>query len=606
MLNKSQYNQEYAKEQVDSKALDRELVWRLLGYLRPYKAWLCLALLLLFCSRVIEATLPAFIGYISQTVLNSVDLDAAQKSVVLHGVLRECFLILGLFFLSYILETTNIALKSWVGQKSLYHLRMQVYEHIVRMPLAYYDQHSIGRLMTRTIHDIDQINLMFAESVVPILGSIMLFVCMFICIFVINWKIAILVMLILPLVWAFTHHFQSVQRRCYDRVRTVVSAMNTFVQEHLMGASTIRNFGLQSQAQLQFEAINEDHCNANAESVFNFGFFIAGIDFLQSLSLILAFVIIVLSASNQGSFQAGTYITFSLYVIMFFRPLADLAERYNMLQSAIAAASRIFDVLDTPSEHANDHGKSELGIIESISFENVWFAYEKENWVLKGVSFKQQMGESVAVVGLTGEGKSTIMSLLLRFYEIQQGAIKINGADIRSYTLASLRSQFSVVLQDPVIFSGTIADNIAIFDPNISSSAVNDVIRYLGMEVNINRFSNGVEHVLNEQGKGLSAGEKQLISLARAVAHQRSALILDEATANIDTSTELVIQEALKKILVNVTAIVIAHRLSTIKDVSRILVLESGRIVEEGSHEALIARKGVYEKLYRLQFAKGM
>ncbi len=604
MRDHRQYNQEYVKERIDAKMLERELIWRLLAYLRPYTPWLCVALLLLLISRVIEATVPAFIGHISQRVLNSFDLDAAQKSLMLHTVLHECFLILGLFFLSYIFETVNITLKSWIGQKSLYQLRMQVYEHIIHMPLAYYDQNSIGRLMTRTIHDIDQINLMFAESVIPIVGSLMLYISMFICILIIDWKIALLVLMILPLVWAFTSHFRSVQRRCYDRVRTVVSAMNTFVQEHLMGVTTIRNFGLQAQAKQDFELINEDHCNAYSESVFNFGFFIAGIDFLQSLALICAFVIIVLTSSTHEGFQAGTFITFSLYVVMFFRPLADLAERYNMLQSAVAAASRIFDVLDTPSELAKDHGTSRLGAIESISFENVWFAYDKENWILKGVSFTQKQGESLAIVGMTGEGKSTIMSLLLRFYEIQKGTIKINGADIRNYTLESLRKQFSIVLQDPVIFSGTIAENIAIFDSTINSTSIGAVVKYLGMEVNIDRFSNGLRHMLTEQGKGLSAGERQLISLARAVVHQRSVLILDEATANIDTTTEQVIQEALKKILESATAMVIAHRLSTIKDVSRILVLEGGCIVEEGSHDALLARKGVYEKLQRLQFAQ--
>jgi len=595
-----QRNEEYAKEQVKSNALDRELIWRLLGYLFPYRYLLVVAVAFLIISKVIEASVPIFIGRVSQQILDAYHLAENQKETLLSSILQACTIIIFFLILSYILDSINVILKSWIGQNGLYKFRMQVYEHILRMPLSYFDQHTVGRLMTRTIHDIDQINQMFAECVIPILGNILLFIGIFVGIAIIDWQIAIFVLCLLPFVWWLTHRFKNSQRRCYDRVRTVVAAMNTYVQEHLMGASTIRNFGLQKQAKERFEKINEDHCNAYLESIHHFAFFMAGIDLLQNASLIFVFALIVIF--SPGGFEAGTYFTFSLYALMFFRPLGDLAERYNVLQSAMASAARIFHLLDTSSENAKDLGKSSLEGVESIAFEDVWFAYAEENWVLRGVSFSIKKGESYALVGMTGEGKSTIMSLLLRFYEIQKGAIKINGQDIHSYPLDELRKHFSIVLQDPVIFSGTIAENISLFDPAIPHQEIDKVVDYLGMRHCIDRFAKKLDHQLHEQGRGLSTGEMQLVSMARAVVHRRSVLILDEATANIDMATEHVIQTALKKILETTTAFVIAHRLSTIKDVSRIFVLKEGKIIEEGAHDELLAQKGAYEKLYRLQF----
>lgn len=600
-MNHKRSHNEYVKEQVVSTALDKELIWRLLSYLRPYRSLLLTAVFFLIISKIIEASIPIFIGNISQQILDGMYLETTEKQQLLsHVVIIGCFII-GLLLASYIFDSINVIFKSWIGQKAIYQLRLQVYEHIIHMPLIYFDTHTVGRLMTRTIHDVDQINQMFAESVIPIFGNIVLFASIFIGIFFISWKIGLLVLFILPAVYILTHYFRTQQRRCYDHIRTVVAAMNTFVQENLMGAATIRNFGLQKQARKHFEKINEDQCNAYVESVHNFSFFIAGIDLLQNISLIMAFAILVAWNPIGNDFQAGTYFTFSLYVLMLFRPLVDLAERYNVLQSAMAAAARIFDVLDRQSEHVENTKKYPLDEIETISFENVWFAYEEERWILQGTSFHIKKGESVALVGMTGQGKSTIISLLLQFYKHQKGDIEINGRDIREYSLQSLRQQFSLVLQDPVLFSGSVADNIALFNPNISRSQIKEVIDYLGMHQFIKRLPEGLNDILIERGKSLSMGEMQLISLARAVAHRRAVLILDEATANIDTHTEKVIQTALKKILHQKTAFVIAHRLSTIKDVSRILVLHEGKIVESGTHSELLASNGIYEKLYRLQ-----
>lgn len=600
-MNKKNKHQGYAKEQVVSAALDKEIITRLLSYLRPYRILLSICILFLIVSKIIEASIPIFIGNVSQQILDGAHLETAEKRILLNHVLIMGGGIIILLIASYIFDSLNVIFKSWIGQKAIYQLRLQIYEHILYMPLEYFDTHSVGRLMTRTIHDVDQINQMFAESVIPIVGNIVLFISIFAGIFIINWKIGLLVLLILPAVYILTYYFRIEQRRCYDRIRTIVSAMNTFVQESLMGAATIRNFGLQKITRNHFEKINEDHCNAYVDSVRNFSFFIAGIDFIQNFSLIMAFAILVSLSGIGSNFEAGTFFTFSLYVIMFFRPLVDLAERYNVLQSAMAAAVRLFDILDRQSEYAKDTAKETLLNIETISFNNVWFAYEKERWVLQGVSFFIKKGESVALVGMTGQGKSTIISLLLQFYKHQKGDIFINGKDIRQYSLHSLRQQFSIVLQDPVLFSGSVAENITLFDPKMPRSQIEEVINYLGISPLIGSFKRGINHHLNERGKSLSTGEMQLLSLARAVAHRRNVLILDEATANIDTHTEKIIQTALRKILSEKTSFVIAHRLSTIKDVSRILVLHDCKIIESGTHVELLKSQGIYEKLYRLQ-----
>jgi ATP-binding cassette, subfamily B, multidrug efflux pump len=600
-MDHKRYDREYLGETVESTAKDKDLIWRLLRYLRPYRTMIITAICLLFFSKIIEALMPIYIGQLAQTILDHIGIENPD---LFSHILKIGSIIVGFLFLGYLFDSANVLLRSWASQKGLYRLRTRIYDHVLKMPLAYFDRNTVGRLMTRTIHDVDQINQMFAESVVPILGNIFLFVGIFFGILYINWKMGILVLCILPLVWALTSHFRKFQRICYNRIRTVASAMNTFVQEHLMGASIIRSFGLQSQTKKQFEEINQDYCNAYLDSIHNFSFFMAGIDLISNASLIFAFVVIVAFSPFGQTFEAGMFLTFSLYALMFFRPLADLAERYNLLQSAMAAASRIFALLDTPSEKKVDTGMIELAEIDSILFEDVWFSYEPDHWVLKGMTLKIDPRQSYAFVGMTGEGKSTIMSLLLRFYEPQKGQIVINGRDIKDYTLASLRRQFSLVLQDPVIFSGTIADNIALYDESISREKMENVVNYLGIRPLIEHFSDGLDHLLFERGKGLSTGEMQLISLARAMAHKRSVLILDEATANVDTMTEQMMQQALQTSLKQQTALVIAHRLSTVMNVSTIIVLQEGKVAEIGSHEALLNKKGIYEKLYRLQFLK--
>lgn len=592
------YHNSYSQEKVDSREVDSKLLKRLWTYLRPYWGWMVLAILLLIVAKVIEAAVPILIGRLSQMVMN----NASSGSLPLSSITEQGMKIAGLLAFSYVFDVLNVLIRSWIGQKAIFSLRVEVFEHIQKLPIKTFDFNPVGRLMTRAIHDVDQINQMFAESLVPIIGSCFLFISMFVGIVVLNWQLGILFALLLPVGLILTNNFRIDQRHCYELIRAIISAMNTFVQEHLAGIFTIRNFGLLKKEKQHFEKINEDHCTAYLQSIKQFSFFIGSIDFLQSFSLIAVFFILFHFPLDGKDFEAGTFVTLSLYVLMFFRPLADLAERYNVLQSALAASERIFDIIDQKLEPYQQKSLLKLKEVKTIEFKDVWFAYDKKDWVLQGLNFSIKKGESLAIVGITGAGKSTILKLLMRFYEVNQGSIKINGHAIHEYSLKDLRKQFCVVLQDPVIFSGSLYHNISLFQPEITEEQADKVLDYLNLKAFVSRFPNGLNENLTERGKSLSVGETQLISMARAIAHDHSVLMLDEATANIDSSTEKLIQEALKKIIRTKTSLIIAHRLSTIRDVDRIIVIAAGKVAEMGNHQELLHQKGIYEKLYRLQF----
>ncbi len=557
--------------------MDWKLFKKLLVYFRPYRFLLVLSILCLVAAKMVEASVPVLLGRMTNDILDHV--------ISWDFLYSNYWFILGLLFASYILDSISVSLKVWIGQKAIYTLREEIYHHLIRMPLRYYDQNAIGRLMTRTIHDVDQINQMFAESIVPMIGNFLLFISITIGVIVLDSRLFYVMIIIVPAIYWLTNHFRHYQSLCYHKIRTIIASMNGFVQEHLMGASVIRSFGLQAKEKEVFDQLNIDHCEAHKDTIRNFAFFSSGIEFLQSFSLISVFVL--LTTTTMGfEMQAGTFFGFSLYILMIFRPLMDVAERYNVLQASFAAGARVFELLDQKEE--DDQGTRVLNTIDEIEFQDVWFSYDEKQWVYQGLNFSLKRGEKVALVGQTGAGKTTIMSLLLRLYRIQKGAIKINGIDIQNYTLGSLRSQFALVLQDPVLFSGTVEENISLFSSKVQ-------LKEIGVPLPLQKK-------LSERGKSLSVGERQLISMARALAFDRPMLLLDEATANIDTATEQLIQKALKRLLTNSTALIIAHRLSTIKDVDRILLISGGKVAEEGTHESLLEQQGFYEKLHRLQF----
>lgn len=591
----------YAQEEIKAKSVDYDLIKRLASYLKPYRGWVFLAIVIIIISKSIEAWIPVQLGHIVQKILSVEGLKNSNSYEIFYHVVLACLFLLGLNLFSFSLDVINIVLKNRIGQKVIFSLRTQVYDHIQHLPMAYFDHSSIGRLMTRTIHDVEQLNQLFSESLVPLIGSLILFIGIFIALFFLDWRIGIMFCVIFPLTIGLVQIFRHQQRQGYYRIRSIVSALNTFLQEHLMGVNIIRNFGIDEIEKKKFDKINKDQYEANIDTLHNFSFFISGIDFLQNLTLIFGFFLLSYFLPVNG-FQAGVFFTLSLYCMMIFRPMLDLAERYDILQAAMAAGERIFDILDTPIESPGSQPGLSLKTIESIVFDDVWFAYNKEEWILREFSFTLNKGESIAIVGMTGSGKTTIMNLLLRLYDFQKGTILINGKDIKKYSKEILRNFFGVILQDPVIFSGTVLDNISLFDSTLSFQDVKAAADYVHLTPFIERFPDSFKHHLSERGKSLSVGEMQLISLARVVAHKRDILIFDEATANIDIQTEKLIQETLKKILSHKTALIIAHRLSTIRDVTRIIVLYQGKIVETGTHEELMIKEGFYEKLIRFQF----
>lgn len=585
--------------------LDSTIIKKLWKYLSPYRVALFFAVILLLISKSIEAFVPIYVGYLAQKIMNTISMGYEAQETLLQQITIGSLETIGLLIGSLFFYLCMLLIKGWIGQKAVFTLRTQVYSHIERLPLSYFDHHAIGQLMTRTIHDVDQIDQMFTESLVPIIGNGFLFLCIFFGICFIDIHIGILFACLMPLIIWCTYKFHNAQRKSYQKQRTILSTLNGFVQEHLMGASIVRSFGLQEQEKKHFDKINQEYCQSNLETVHQFALFIAVIDFFQMFMLILVFVTLMVLSPFTKDFQVGTFFTVSLYAAMIFRPLVDLAERYNVLQSAMAAAGKVFDILEIPTETSSaskNAPEPPLDDVQSIVFENVWFAYKEDHWILKGLSFTLNKGESIALVGITGSGKTTVIQLLMRFYDFHKGSIKINGIDIREYSLDSIRKQFSIVLQDPLIFSGTLADNISLYQSTISKKELNNAVDRANLRTYLNHYPAGLNHKLTERGGSLSIGEMQLVSLARAIAQKRPIFILDEATANIDSETERQIQDALEKILENKTALVIAHRLSTIKDVDRILVLHQGVLSESGTHQELIKKKGLYEELYRLQF----
>lgn len=587
------YKAKYHKEKIAKPVFDSVLMRMLWSYLKPHKRWIIFAIVILIVGKLAEASVPIFIAQVTQGML--------EKSMPFSEIVTICGYIIAILFFSYILDGISVGLKTWFGLKGIVTLRSDVYRHIIHMPLSYYDHNGVGRLITRTIHDIDQINRLFAEGIVPIIGNLFLFIGVLIGVTILDWRAAIVMFIFMPMAMWHTNYFRVNQRRCFEMIRSIVSALNTFIQEHLMGFATIRNFGLQKEEFRVFEEMNEDHAIAYKETIGYYAFFYTGIDFIQSGALILLFAILVLVTPSGQPFQAGTFFAFSIYVLMVFRPLSDLAERYNEMQSAFASAERVFDVLNKEEENLLEP-KGDFGELAEIIFDDVWFAYKGEDWILKGLSFTLKKGESLAIVGVTGSGKTTIMSLLLRLYEPQRGKITINGKEITACSKTALRSLFSVVLQDPVIFSGTFRQNLTLNDPRIDDQRVKRVVEELEMGKLIGRYPLGLDESISSRGKGLSVGEMQLLSMARALVHQNPIMMLDEATANIDSGMEHLIQRGIKHLTAHTTSIIIAHRLSTIREVDRILVIHDGHAAEQGSHHDLMVAKGLYEKLYRLHF----
>lgn len=582
-------------DDVRNRARDARMLWRLLRYLKPHKAAIAGAFAAMVVASLAELAQPWLVQQAIDRYFLPGDLVGLGRLVVVYGLL----LVLG-----FAGEYVQTVLLQTTGQHVMHTLRRQVFDQFQRLDMRYFDRHPVGRLMTRVTTDIDALNDLFASGVVAVVGDVLVLVGIMAVMLAIDWRLALVAFSVLPfMAWA-AHWFRTNVRESYRQVRTLVARLNAFLQEHLTGMATVQAFNQEARTEARFERINREHRDVNIRSIVYYASFYPIIELLASVS---AALIIWFGSgwAQDGTVSLGVLVAFLQYSRRFFQPISDLSEKFNILQAALAASERVFGVLDarpavlppaTPRRPATARGH--------IRFDHVWFAYDDENWVLRDVSFEVQPGQRVGIVGATGSGKSTLINLLLRFYDVQRGRVLVDGIDVREWDTAELRRLFGLVLQDVHLFSGTIADNIRLGDPAISDEQVRRAAEAVHADRFIAERAGGYDAEVTERGGSLSVGQKQLLSFARALAHEPTVLLLDEATSSIDTATEALIEDALRVMMAGRTVLAIAHRLSTIQDMDQILVVHHGEIRERGTHQELLAQQGLYYKLYRLQYTQ--
>jgi ATP-binding cassette subfamily B protein len=608
----------FHEEESLGKVYDAHLMRRLLRYLHPYRLWALVAVLLLMISSALNLTGPLLTAVVLDLFVigDSTSQPKAAVSLAVESFLAEngwflqpvdgiflaALVYAGLLVLSFAVIFWQGFLMQMMGQRIMFDLRRDVFKRLQELPLAFFDHHPIGRLVTRATTDVAALNELFTAGLVSIFGDIFMLAGIITVLFVLNFKLALVSFSILPLLFALTFWFKLRVRDSFREVRIWIARINSFLQEHLGGISVVQLFSREAQTLKEFAEVNEEHRAANVRAIFYFALYFPAVELITALGLGL----IVWYGGGQilaGVLSFGALVAFLQLAQRFYKPLADLSDKYNILQAAMASAERIFELLDAKvaiiSPPNAYHPQEMRGEIE---LRQVNFAYKEGEPVLEDISFQVAPGEMVAVVGHTGAGKSTLANLVLRFYDVSSGSVRVDGVDVRQWDLALLRSRIAVVLQDVFLFSGDIAANIHLGEPSIGDQQIRQAAREVHALEFIERLPQGFATTVRERGAGLSVGQKQLIAFARALAFDPQILILDEATASIDTETEQYIQKALERLLEGRTSIVIAHRLSTIKRADRILVMHKGKLREQGTHHELLAARGIYYKLYELQY----
>jgi ATP-binding cassette subfamily B protein len=596
------------EEEALGKAYDARLLRRLLQYLYPYRWRVALSLALVAVVTPLELAPPwIFQVAIDKFFVPAVN-GAIQEAQAWHGVGIISVVFLAVLIFDFLAQYIQIRIMQRVGQQTMYDMRREIFSHLQRLPMSYYDRNPVGRLVTRVTTDVDALNDLFAAGVVTMINDFFLLTVMAGLLFWIDKRLALDALAVLPFILVVTFVFRKYVRDANRRIRTAIARINSFLQEYISGMSVVQIFNREEKARAEFHKRNRDNMQAWRDAILAFALFYPAVEILS----VAAIAFIYWAGGNRvlaGTLSLGVLTAFTMYATRFFRPIQDLSEKFNILQSAMAASERIFKLLDevaTLSSSAEPvHLVNPRGEIE---FRNVWFSYRgtgeitEDDWVLRDVSFRIAPGQTIAIVGHTGAGKTTLISLLLRFYDIQRGQILLDGVDIRQLNIQDLRRQFGIVLQDPFLFTGTIESNIRLGTPGIDRKTVEQATEQIGLGDFIRSLPEGVAASVNERGSTLSVGQRQLISFARALAHNPRFLILDEATSSVDTKTELQIREALDRLLSGRTALVIAHRLSTIQHADRILVFHKGRLREQGAHQELLAHRGIYYRLYQLQY----
>ncbi len=597
------------EEEALGKAYDSRLMRRLLRYMKPYRAVVTASLLLLVVDSILQIIGPLLTKLAVDRYLVPVRhaqllpfLDHWLSKNPWTGLEQIALLYLAVVVLGFFFDFGQTYLMQWTGQKAMFDLRRELMSHLQRLDISFFDRNPVGRLVTRVTTDVDVLNDLFASGLVTIVGDILMLSFVVLAMFRLSPGMTGLMLAVMPIVVLVTMQFRRTASQSYRRIRVAIARINAYLQEHVAGIVVLQLFNREERSKMEFEAINRDHMIAFKDSIVAYGWFYPVVEFLGMLALAM-----LLAYGGyrirQGVLTLGALVAFFQYGLRFFRPIQDLSEKYNILQGAMAASERVFKLLDTqPVITSPDTAAAFPQSAVDVEFDHVWFAYNDEDWVLRDVSFHIKEGETVAIVGHTGAGKTTLTSLLLRFYDVQRGAIRIGGLDIRSLDLLELRRNFGVVLQDPYLFTGTVGSNIRLGTAGITDTAIQDAARQVNLLDFIEELPDRFDTPVRERGDGFSTGQKQLISFARALAHNPRVLILDEATSSVDTETELRIREALNRLVFNRTSLIIAHRLSTIQRADRIIVMHKAQLRESGTHQELLAKRGIYWKLYQLQY----
>ena len=589
---------EFHEEEALGKAYDARLMRRLLTYLRPHRKRVILATVLLILTSLLELVGPLLTKM-------AIDGAIAQKDtgqlLLIAGI--YLFTLLGGLSLGY----WSALITQRVGQEIMLTLRVQIFSHLTRLHVAYFDRNPVGRLLTRLTSDVEALNDMFTSGVVAIFGDIIMLLGIMGMLLVLDVKLALVSFAVLPLLFALSIWFRNNVRETYREVRIRLARMNAYLQEAITGMSVLQIMNHEAESVRDFDRLNRAHTQVHLRTILYYATFYPGVEIISSLALALVIWVGGVSIIAE-TFTLGGLVAFIQYVKRFFRPIEDLSDKYNILQAAMASSERVFQLLDTPPaivDPEDGRGSPPLDAsLPIIEFRNVWFAYLKEDWVLRDVSFSVARGETIAFVGATGSGKTTIMNLLLRFYDVQKGQVLVDGRDVREWNQAALRRRMSLVLQDVFLFSGSVAENIRMGQDGTGADAqrIENATKTVNASGFVSRFPRGFDTELGERGASLSTGQKQLLSFARALYNDPEILILDEATSNVDAETEVLIQEALKRLLQGRTSLVVAHRLSTVRNADRILVLHKGCIRESGTHQELLRQRGLYYRLYLLQY----
>lgn len=620
-------------DEVVGKAYDSRLMGRLLVYLKPYRWTAIIACIAVVLKAAIDISGP----YLTKVAVDKYMAHAplAQQSLLAHylsnnawrGITQIVLLYIGLLVFGYALEAIQTYLIQWTGQKIMFDLRREIFRHLQQMDVGFYDRNPVGRLVTRLTNDVDALNEMFTSGVFAIFEDIFVLVGIVAVMLHMCWWLALLAFSVLPFILLVTRVFRKYVRESYRRIRTALARINSYAQEHVSGMGIVQLFNREKPAFTGFENINKNYLDAFKDSILAYALYYPAVEILSTIAIALVLWRGGISVLH-GTVMLGILVAFTQYSQRFFRPIQDLSDKYNILQAAMAASERVFKLLDTEPEIVSPAqpvaAESTAAKLGRIEFREVWFTYQQLTaeqqqqiaaasaeelaamseieWILRGVSFVIEPHQTAAIVGHTGAGKTTLTGLMMRFYDIQHGSVLVNGVDVRLQDLTTLRQNFGVVLQDPFLFSGSIADNIRLGTPAISDEALREAAGQVNVSEFIESLPGQYDEMLRERGNSLSTGQKQLINFARALAHDPRILILDEATSSVDTETEVRVRQALERMVEDRTSVIVAHRLSTVQRADVILVMHRGQLREIGSHQQLLAQHGLYWKLYQLQY----